>query len=222
VKLEQEFRVSVPLAEVWACLTDLPRVAKSLPGAELLGPEGDAWRGRVRVKVGPITAQYEGLAKFLELDAGARRARIEAKGRDTKGQGGASAAIVARLTEDAGGTRVAVETDLAITGRLAQIGRGLIGDVSAKLMAEFAANLERELSPAAASAAPSETAARAASAHASESSPPRISSEHTQPRAASPPPVDLLAVAGTPVLRRLAPLLVGALLLAALAAALLR
>jgi carbon monoxide dehydrogenase subunit G len=223
VKLEQEFRVSVPVAEVWACLTDLPRVAKSLPGAELVGPEGDAWRGRVRVKVGPITAQYEGLAKFLELDVAAHRARIEAKGRDTKGQGGASAAIVAQLTEEASGTRVAVETDLSITGRLAQIGRGLISDVSAKLMAEFAANLERELlsggaKPAA--AAPGERPEAASpSAPSAAVAAPSSSQAPARAGAASAPaaPVDLLAVAGAPLARRLTPLLAIVALLAALA-----
>lgn len=185
MKLEHQFTLGLPPDEAWKLFTDLERIAPSMPGAELLGAEGDAWRGRVKVKVGPVVAQYEGKASFVEKDEAAKRAVLRAEGRDTKGQGNAKATVTAALSPAPGGTRVTVETDLAITGRLAQIGRGLIADVSGRLLDEFVANLERDL---------------AAKAPAAVSVP--------APPAAEVKPVDLVAVAGAPVLKRLAPILI--------------
>ncbi len=144
MKLENQFTVKASLAETWRVLTDLERLAPCMPGAELIGREGDTYKGRVKVKLGPVLAQYEGRASFVEKDDAAYRGVLRAEGRETKGQGSAKATVTASLAETLEGTRVTVETDLAIVGRLAQMGRGLIAEVSGKLLNEFVANLERE------------------------------------------------------------------------------
>ena len=141
MELSNQFTVDVPVDRAWAVLTDLPTIAPCLPGAQLQEVEGDEYRGIVKVKVGPIVAQYKGKATFLERDDDAHKAVLKAEGRETKGQGNASAVITAVLTPSGEGTSVEVTTDLKVTGKVAQIGRGVMGDVSGKLMDEFAANL---------------------------------------------------------------------------------
>lgn len=148
-----EFRVGVPVAEAWAALTSLERIAPCMPGAQLTGVDGDEHQGTIKVKVGPVTAQYQGVASFESRDAEAHRAVLVASGRETRGQGNASARIVAELAPDGDGTLVTVATALTITGRIAQFGRGLIADVSDKLLATFATNLEAELTRSAPDAA---------------------------------------------------------------------
>jgi carbon monoxide dehydrogenase subunit G len=113
-----------------------------MPGAQLEEIEGDEYRGVVKVKVGPITAQYKGKATFIEQDEAAGRAVLRAEGRDTRGQGNANATITATLTPEGDGTRVVVATDLTITGKVAQFGRGVLADVSAKLLGQFVDCLE--------------------------------------------------------------------------------
>lgn len=142
MELSNEFEVRAPIDQAWAVLTDLERIAPCLPGAQLQEVEGEEYRGIVKIKVGPITAQYKGAAHFVEKDDAAHRAVLSASGRDTRGQGNASAAIVAELTEHGDHTHVSVVTDLTITGKVAQFGRGVIGDVSAKLLTQFVENLE--------------------------------------------------------------------------------
>ncbi|MFI5320141.1 MAG: SRPBCC family protein [Myxococcota bacterium] len=241
MKLEHSFTVKATLDETWALLTDLERIAPCMPGAELIGRDGDAYKGRVRVKLGPVLAQYEGKASFAQRDDAAKRGVLQAEGRETKGQGSAKATVTASLAATPEGTQVRVETDLAIVGRLAQMGRGLIAEVSGKLLGEFVANLEREI---AASAAPAETAApaptpeiaaqvappaelpRRAAASAAEShaaAMPPEESPAAPPLSAKPllarreaAPVDLLAAAGVPVLKRVIPLAIAAALLIAL------
>jgi carbon monoxide dehydrogenase subunit G len=142
MELTNEFEVAVPLAEAWAVLTDVERIAPCLPGAELKEIEGDEYRGVVKVKVGPITASYKGVAHFEELDEAAHRAVLKAEGRETRGQGNASATITATLSPSGSGTKVQVATDLAITGKVAQFGRGVLADVSGKLLDQFVQNLE--------------------------------------------------------------------------------
>ena len=143
MELSNEFDVPVPVNQAWELLTDLERIAPCLPGAQLQEIEGDEYRGIVKIKVGPITAQYKGAAHFVEKDAEAHKAILTASGRDTRGQGNASAAITAELTEKEDGvTHVSVLTDLTITGKVAQFGRGVIGDVSEKLLGQFVKNLE--------------------------------------------------------------------------------
>ena len=143
--LTNDFRVGVPVGQAWAVLTDVELIAPCMPGAQLQEVEGDEYRGIVKVKVGPITAQYKGVARFLERDEGAHKAVLRAEGRDTRGQGNANATITATLAADGDGTAVSVHTDLTITGRVAQFGRGVMADVSAKLLGQFVDCLEHKL-----------------------------------------------------------------------------
>src|SRR4051812_29279625 len=124
---------------------DIERIAPCLPGAQLQEIAGEEFRGVVKVKVGPITAQYKGAAQFESRDDATHVAVIMGSGRDTRGQGNASATITMRLEPDGTGTAVSISTDLAITGKVAQFGRGVMADVSAKLLAQFVANLERDV-----------------------------------------------------------------------------
>jgi len=145
MELTNEFRVAVPVDEAWAVLTDVERIAPCLPGAQLQEVEGDQYRGIVKVKVGPITAQYKGVATFLEQDVAAHRVVLKAEGRDTRGQGNANATVTATLTPEGDTTVVKVVTDLTITGKVAQFGRGVLADVSGKLMGQFVDNLHRDV-----------------------------------------------------------------------------
>ena len=145
MELINEFRVGVPVAEAWEVLTDVERIAPCMPGAQLQEIEGDEYRGIVKVKVGPITAQYKGAARFVEQDEAAHRAVLRAEGRETRGQGNAHATITAQLEPDGDGTNISVTTDLTITGRVAQFGRGVLADVSTKLLGQFADCLETKL-----------------------------------------------------------------------------
>ncbi|MEY2436339.1 MAG: uncharacterized protein QOF97_1175 [Acidimicrobiaceae bacterium] len=142
MELTNEFRVAVPVATAWDVLTDVERIAPCMPGAQLQEIEGDEYRGIVKVKVGPITAQYKGAATFVEKDGAAHRAVLKAEGRETRGQGNASATITATLVADGDGTKVTVLTDLTVTGKVAQFGRGVMADVSAKLLNQFVDCLE--------------------------------------------------------------------------------
>ena len=141
MELTNDFEVLAPIERVWAIFNDIERITPCLPGAQLLEVEGDEFRGVVKVKVGPITAQYQGPAVFVERDAAAHRVVIRGEGRDTRGSGNASADITAQLQATEGGTRVTVGTDLKVTGKAAQFGRGVMADVSKKLMGQFAENL---------------------------------------------------------------------------------
>jgi len=145
MELTNEFDVEVPVEEAWAILTDLERIAPCMPGAQLTEVEGDEFRGNVKVKVGPITAQYKGVARFAEKDDANHRAVIDAQGRDTRGQGNANALITATLAAQGTGTRVTVNTDLKLTGKVAQFGRGAIADVSGALLDQFVSCLEHDL-----------------------------------------------------------------------------
>lgn len=142
MELKNEFTVDVPVDEAWAVLTDLERIAPCMPGAKLEESDGENYKGKVKVKVGPVTAEYRGTARFLERDADAHRAVLRAEGRETRGQGNAAATITAMLAGAGEGTQVTVVTDLAITGRVAQFGRGVLGEVSTKLLGQFVASLE--------------------------------------------------------------------------------
>ena len=144
MKLRNEFVVAAPLEQTWRTLLDVPRVASALPGATI-EPGGDAgvYRGRLSLKIGPVTAQYEGTARIEEVDEDAHVASFYVQG--AGGQGSAAATITNRLEQTDGGTRVVVETDLQVTGRAASFGRGLMEDVSARLLAEFARRLQQEI-----------------------------------------------------------------------------
>lgn len=147
--LTNEFTVPVPVERAWEVLNDVELIAPCLPGAQLQEIEGDEYRGIVKVKVGPITAQYKGAATFQEQDEANRKIVLKAEGRDTRGQGSASAIITATMTESGSGadvsTHVVVDSDVTIKGKVAQFGRGMIAEVSAKLLTQFVECLEGKL-----------------------------------------------------------------------------
>jgi carbon monoxide dehydrogenase subunit G len=212
MELNNDFRVGVSVPEAWKVLTDVERIAPMLPGAQLQEVDGDEYRGVVKVKVGPITAQYKGSATFVERDESAGRVVIKASGRDTRGQGNASATITATMSPDGDGTKVSVVTDLTITGKVAQFGRGVLAEVSAKLIGQFVDTLQADLEESKSAPAPASDAVEEAatvdsngSAGPQETGPRRIESPEAEP-------VDLLAVAGESAFKRLVPVLVVVLL----------
>jgi carbon monoxide dehydrogenase subunit G len=220
MELTNDFRVAVPPATAWAVLTDVERIAPCMPGAQLQEVAGDEYRGVVKVKVGPITAQYKGAATFVELDEAAHKAVLKAEGRETRGQGNASATITATLTADGDGTKVSVVTDLTVTGKVAQFGRGVMADVSAKLLNQFVASLESTVlsgdakpaaaaEPAAEETATDEPPAATPAASASKSAPAATTATAPVVRKIDSPevaPIDLLDSAGAPVAKRVAPI----------------
>ncbi|MEJ3749458.1 SRPBCC family protein [Actinomycetes bacterium KLBMP 9797] len=138
MRLDHSFTVPVKVEEAWEVLLDVPRVAPCMPGATLTDFDGDSFAGTVKVKVGPIVLTYSGKGRFVERDEAARRVVVEASGRDTRSAGTAAATVTATLTPDGEATRVEVATDLTITGRPAQFGRGMLADVSGRLIGQFA------------------------------------------------------------------------------------
>jgi uncharacterized protein len=203
MKLENEFRVDVPVEQAWRVLLDVERIAPCMPGAQLQEVEGDEYRGIVKVKVGPITAQYKGAARITDVDDVNHRAVIRAEGRDTRGQGNASATATASLQPDGDGTRVNIDSDVTITGKVSQFGRGVIADVSGKLLDQFVTCLERDVL-----SGPAERPASSPAATASGGDPAGGGARTIDaPEAA---PVDLLRTAGAPVLKRLIPAAVAA------------
>jgi hypothetical protein len=216
MELTNEFRVERPVDEAWKVLTDVERIAPALPGAQLQEIEGDEYRGIVKVKVGPITAQYKGKATFVEKDDTNHRAVLKAEGRDTKGQGNASALITATLDPDGAGTKVKVHTDLTVTGKVAQFGRGIMADVSTKLLNQFVEQLETTIlaGDAGVAAKPDEPVAMAAAEPEAPAPSPNAEAAPTIRRLdhPEPEPVDLVGQAGAPVAKRVVPLVIGGLL----------
>lgn len=195
MEMSNEIEVNASASDVWAAFNDVERIAPCLPGAQLTEIEGEEYRGVVKVKVGPVNAQYKGKATFTERDQDAMKVVILAEGRETRGQGNASATITATV-EALGNdrTKVGVTTDLKITGKVAQIGRNLIPDVSAKIMDQFADNLETMLSDSSSDDASSES-----DASADDSGVRSVSSPE-------PEAVDLLDVAGPPAAKKFGPI----------------
>ncbi len=157
MKIDHEFVVPADVDRAWAVLTDLELIAPCLPGAVLTGSDGDTYSGKLKVKVGPVVSEFAGTATFVEKDDVAHVAVIDAKARDARGAGNASATITARLRADGDTTVATVETDMKISGKLAQFGSGMIKEVSAKLIASFVTCLEGKIAAA-------DTSAPAASA----------------------------------------------------------
>jgi carbon monoxide dehydrogenase subunit G len=226
MEITDSFRVSTPIDATWKVMLDIEGIAPCMPGAQLQEVEGDEYRGVVKVKVGPITAQYKGTARLAEVDEQNRRIVIDASGRDTRGQGNAKATIVVTMTAEGGGTKVDVATDLSITGKVAQFGRGVLVDVSSKLMGQFVENVERDVLSSAGGGDTShaggpleqalESAVSAGGASASSAATASTSTPSTGPRkidSAEVEPVDLFGVAGAPVTKRLIPVGIGALVL---------
>ncbi|MER6470667.1 SRPBCC family protein [Streptomyces collinus] len=200
MELHHEFTVPVPVDDAWHALLDIERVAPCLPGAAVESYDGKTVNGSVKVKVGPVTVTYRGTAVFEEQDEGAHRMVLVASGRETRGQGTARATVTGTLTERDGGTAVSVDTDLTVTGRPAQFGRGVLAEVGDRLVGRFAACLEERLaerptaSPAEAAAPPAGAGAAAAPVDEGEAPPVRE----------EPEPIDLLRTAGLPVAKRVA------------------
>jgi carbon monoxide dehydrogenase subunit G len=157
--------IPAPADELFALVSDIERIAPCLPGAAVEGREGDGYRGTMKVRVGPITASYAGTLRFVELDAEQRRAVLSAKAEETRGSGGVEAEITTSITADGAVSLVQIDTELQISGRIAQLGRGPMEKISERMLQEFAQNLERQLlapeaeEPPAAQSAPEEASA---------------------------------------------------------------
>jgi uncharacterized protein len=187
MKMEQSFEVQAPLAQVWEALTDLERVAPCLPGAAITGHDEDGtYHGTFSVKLGPMTAAYNGTIKIEDIDEAAHTATLKAKGTDKRGQGGANATIVNTLTEREGVTHVEAVTDFTITGRLAQFGRGgIMEDVSNRLMRDFATCLSSRLGE----GAPEPAVPSGAEVAAGDAAPEEVAAAAAEtPRQSVPPP----------------------------------
>ncbi|MET7477994.1 SRPBCC family protein [Streptomyces sp. NPDC005648] len=180
MELHHEFAVPVPVDDAWRTLLDIERVAPCMPGATVEEYDGKTVTGSVKVKVGPITVTYRGSAVFEEQDETAHRMVLIASGRETRGQGTARATVTGTLAERDGGTSVSVRTDLTVTGRPAQFGRGVMAEVGDRLVGQFAECLSQRLGEPA--------------------RPPAESEEETT----EAEPLDLLRTAGIPVAKRAA------------------
>ncbi|MGI5218221.1 SRPBCC family protein [Nocardia sp. CA-290969] len=211
MKLENTFQIPVPADDAWPVLLDLERLAPCVPGATLTSRDGDDFHGKIKVKLGPVGLTYNGVIKILSQDADSKVAVLEGGGRETRGNGTAKAVITCRLVESGGITDVFVDTDLAITGKPAQFGRGALADVAGTLIGTFADNLAAEITSSAngaAAASPAETT-NAATPAATGSAP---AEPDTAPRATAPTPIaaragaepiDLMAAAGLSANRQL-------------------
>ena len=216
--LHHEFTVPVPAADAWRILTNLERLAPCLPGAQLTEVEGEIYRGQVKVKVGPIVAQFKGQASFVSRDDTNYTASLKAEGRDTGGKGNAAATITARLeSTGASSAKCTVDTDLNITGKVAQFGRGALADVSDKLLLQFVDNLNALIAkegvaansvtagdrPTAAPSAAAAPATQQPAAKIAEQPAVRKIEQHDEVA-----PLDLLEAAGGTVLKRLTPVFI--------------
>jgi carbon monoxide dehydrogenase subunit G len=167
MELEHQLSVPAPIDVVWPALLDPERVAPCVPGATLTGVEGESFTGTVKVKVGPIMLLYKGTGTFTEADEQARRAVLKASAKDTRGNGTVNATVTLTLTEEGDHTSGVVATDLSITGKPAQFGRGMIADVGGKIIEQFSACLSEKL----ATATEPEAAGEPAAAQAPETEP---------------------------------------------------
>jgi uncharacterized protein len=215
MELQHQFTVPVPVGEAWRVLLDIERIAPCMPGATVEGFDGEHIMGRVKVKVGPITVTYLGTATFEEMNESEHRIVLTAHGKEVRGQGTARATVTGTLAEGDGGTAVTVVTDLTITGRPAQFGRGVMADVGDKLVGQFADCVSRQLASGESSAS-----APAGAAEGAATSPDRAEAGSAEPAVFGrtgwyeAEPIDLLRTAGVPVAKRAAVVLVVAALAA--------
>ncbi|MGI5460579.1 SRPBCC family protein [Streptomyces sp. CA-249302] len=193
MELHHEFTVPVPVDDAWRTLLDIERVAPCMPGAAVEDYDGKTVTGSVKVKVGPITVTYKGTAVFEEQDESAHRMVLIASGRETRGQGTARATVTGTLSESDGGTAVSVRTDLTVTGRPAQFGRGVMAEVGDRLVGRFAQCLSERITE------PAEQEAE--------------EREQVEERE-EPEPLDLFRTAGVPVAKRAAVGVAGVVLMA--------
>jgi uncharacterized protein len=188
MKIQNQIEVDAPPDRLFELLADPERVAPCMPGASLKGREDDAYEGTVRLKVGPITASYRGTLRFVELDHESRRAVMKASGQETNGQGNAEATITASVSGSDSRSVLSMETDLEVRGKAAQFGRGVLGNVSQRLLDQFARNLESQVLSGTEQQPSGEVAAEADEAP-----------------AAARDSLDVFSVVGTPRLRQVAP-----------------
>ena len=206
MKIANEFTVSAPIEKAWDVLTDLEQVIPLMPGAQMTGRDGDDVSGKVRVKVGPVTSEFAGKVRFVEQNRDEHRAVIDAKGKEARGTGNAAATVTAQLHEAGDHTRVTVDTDLKIVGKLAQFGSGMLQQVSETLLGQFVESLEAKLT-ATAPVTPTPAPAPQAQPPAPQAQPPAE-------------PIDLLDLAGGGTLKKYGPAVFGAFALAAVVFAL--
>lgn len=233
MELQNTFTVPVPPQQAFEVLRDIERIGPCMPGAKIDSVDGDHFSGQVKVKIGPIQVTYRGEADYVDVDADALTATIDARGQEARGSGTANAKVQATITDGPdGGATVTVTTDLAITGKPAQFGRGVMADVGEKLIGRFADCLSEELarpagetgdgdsdesaagdaeSPAAAVTAPATGGGEAAKTPTATSASAARNANRPEPEA-----IDLIEVAGAPVAKRLAPVVLGIAILAIL------
>jgi carbon monoxide dehydrogenase subunit G len=202
MKIANEFTVSAPIEDAWDVLTDLEQVIPLMPGAQMTGRDGDDVLGKVRVKVGPVTSEFSGKVHFVEQNRDEHRAVIDGKGKESRGTGNAAATVTAQLHDAGDHTRVTVDTDLKVVGKLAQFGSGMLQQVSEKLLGEFVDSLEAKLAADNEPAAPTPNGA----------APLVAAAPSPQPSE----PIDLLQLAGGSALKKFGPPVFAAFLLAAI------
>jgi uncharacterized protein len=145
MKIANQFTVTAPIEQAWDVLCDLEQVIPLMPGAALIGHEGDEYLGKVKIKVGPVTSEFSGKVRFVEQDPDQHRAVIDGKAKEARGTGNAAATVTAQLHEAGERTQVTVDTDLKIVGKLAQFGSGMLQQVSEKLLGQFVESFEAKL-----------------------------------------------------------------------------
>jgi carbon monoxide dehydrogenase subunit G len=202
MRIENDMHVSASMEEAWALLTDIPAIAPCLPGAKLIGQDGDTYEGTMKVKVGPIVAEYSGTAAVVEMNEIDRTVKLTASGRDKRGAGNASADIFASMVEADGGTTVSIATDLKVAGKVAQFGRSAMADISKKLLGQFAECIEAKLQ-------------QADVVDETETEPETLEAPNDEAEASAPEPevsidddddvLDLMGVAGVALAKRLIP-----------------
>ena len=196
MKIDNEFTISVPIAKAWAVLSDMEQVVPLMPGAQLTGQEGDDFLGKVKIKVGPVNSEFAGKAHFVERNEATHTAVVDGRGKEARGTGNAAAVVTLQLHEAGDQTRVTVETDLKIVGKLAQFGSSMLQQVSEKLLGQFVDALEAKLAAGEeSSAAASDIVATPATPGAAALGAPTAVAPRVAP-AQEPEPIDLLQLAG--------------------------
>ena len=214
MKIQNEIEISAPPDELFDLLSDPERVAPCMPGASLEGKDDDSYEGTVKLKVGPITASYQGTLHFVELDRENRRAVMRASGQETSGQGNAEATITASVSGSDSQSVLSMETDMEVRGKAAQFGRGALGNVSQKILQQFARNLEYQVLSSKEGEEPSEETATAGGAEAEGTAPSRDAGAARQTARPVAAPggedsLDVFSVVGGPMLRQAAPAVAG-------------
>jgi carbon monoxide dehydrogenase subunit G len=193
MKLEERFELSAPPERVWEVLNDIEAIAPFVPGFNLTDAEGDTFRGTMKVKLGAMTVEYEAQIAIAERDDAGRRVRMDVSGREPRGGGKMHAEVTSRLEPTGTGTAVTLDTDLELAGRVAQMGRGMIADVSAKLIGDFVRSLETNVLAPTANGTPAAAQTQAAGAA-----------------------VDLTSAAGAAAAKRIVPMVIGAIVVVVL------